>query len=251
MSEATKTEVKRSLLLFNLPSTTVQADLEAVLKANAINFSKVEMVDEEQFKKVSVSQMDSILKKQANQNEQSSSQAYAFVHFADRESMVKLAEMVVLQKSILVKNEVVKMKMHGKHGDFNEKTSVFLSCINPRCTEADLAKELTSLMKNEFASRSGEGLKRENMKRVGGSSGTRANSKSKQTPVNSDAKAGTSEKKYQLLSCVVLFDSENRRSRQFAFLDFNCEEAAQFCIKTWNNSSMSLYPNRIQASIFE
>lgn len=65
-------------------------------------------------------------------------------------------------------------------------------------------------------------------------------------PSNSDDK-----KRFHVLSCMVLTDQENKKSRQFAFVDFDSPEAAKFCINSWNNTSMTKYPNRLQVTPFD
>jgi RNA recognition motif-containing protein len=41
------------------------------------------------------------------------------------------------------------------------------------------------------------------------------------------------------------------RSKQFAFVDFNTAEAAEICIKAWNNASMKKHPNRLSVTKYE
>jgi len=54
-----------------------------------------------------------------------------------------------------------------------------------------------------------------------------------------------------IISAIVFWDKNTRRSKQFAFVDFNTEDAAEICIKKWNNSSMKKYPNRLNVSKYE
>jgi len=54
-----------------------------------------------------------------------------------------------------------------------------------------------------------------------------------------------------ILSSIVFWDKETRRSKQFAFVDFNTEDAANICVKQWNNSSMKKHPNRLIVTKYE
>ena len=54
-----------------------------------------------------------------------------------------------------------------------------------------------------------------------------------------------------ILSSQVFFDRGSGRSKQFAFVDFNTEEAADICVKAWNNASMKRYPNRLTVCKYE
>jgi len=49
----------------------------------------------------------------------------------------------------------------------------------------------------------------------------------------------------------VFWDKDTMRSKQFAFVDFNTESAADICLKAWNNHSMKKHPNRLTVDKYE
>jgi hypothetical protein len=120
--------------------------------------------------------------------------------------------------------------------------------INPRCSELDLIEELNLILRDER-------LKRE--KEV-----AQSKDKSVKSTVNPEIEEEDAEKvqekkpvkkmlKNFILSSIVVIDKDTKRSKQFAFVDFSSAEAAQLCIKTWNNSSMKKYPNRLMLTPFD
>jgi RNA recognition motif-containing protein len=50
---------------------------------------------------------------------------------------------------------------------------------------------------------------------------------------------------------MILVDSENRRSRQFAFVDFDSAEAAKLVAEKWDRSCMNKYPNRLHVQPYD
>ena len=91
--------------------------------------------------------------------------------------------------------------LHKQHGDYNTKTSIFLGQINPFCTEDDIVEELNII------------LKEHRMKKAAANP-----EEDKQNDVNAQ--------KNFILGCIVFYDQIKQRSKQFAFVDFNCPEAA-------------------------
>mmetsp|Transcript_30595 Transcript_30595/g.46951 ORF Transcript_30595/g.46951 Transcript_30595/m.46951 type:complete len:122 (+) Transcript_30595:164-529(+) len=54
-----------------------------------------------------------------------------------------------------------------------------------------------------------------------------------------------------VLSCMVVTDPETKKSKQFAFVDFSTEKAADLVIEKWHNRAMIKHPNRLMVTKFE
>lgn len=54
-----------------------------------------------------------------------------------------------------------------------------------------------------------------------------------------------------ILSAIVFIDKDTKYSKRFAFIDFNCKEAADLCVEAWHNNNMKSYPNRLIVTKFD
>ena len=73
----------------------------------------------------------------------------------------------------------------------------------------------------------------------------------KEKEANKDEGATTVVQKNFIISCCVFYDPVTSRPKQFAFVDFSSEEAAELCIKVWNNKSMRKFPNRLMVTLYD
>ena len=111
------------------------------------------------------------------------------------------------------------MMLHNKKGNYNTKTTICISRLNPMCNEKEIVEELNIVLRDERNK-------------------------------NIDATVPEKPRNF-ILSSIVFFDTDKKRSKQFAFVDFNTEDAANICVKQWNNASMKKYPNRLQVTQYE
>ena len=132
--------------------------------------------------------------------------------------MTKVAHCIIFDRILKLGTKKLHMLLHKQHGDYNPKTSVYIGLINPFCREQDIIEELNLILRDDR-------VKKEKEKEV--------------------------IVKNFIVSCCVFFDPVTSRPKQFAFVDFNSEEAAQLCMKTWNNKSMKKLPNRLIVTSYD
>ena len=89
--------------------------------------------------------------------------------------------------------------LHNKKGNYNTKTTICISQLNPMCNEKEIVEELNIVLRDERNK-------------------------------NIDATVPEKPRNF-ILSSIVFFDTDKKRSKQFAFVDFNTEDAANICVK--------------------
>jgi RNA recognition motif-containing protein len=136
--------------------------------------------------------------------------------------VIKVAHCIIFDKVMKLGNKKLHMMLHKSFGDYNSKTSVYIGLINPFCMETDIVEELNLVLRDDRVKKEKE--------------------RQDQTPI---------VQKNFILSCCVFYDPVTSRPKQFAFVDFSTEEAADLCIKAWNNKSMKKFPNRLVATYYD
>ena len=71
------------------------------------------------------------------------------------------------------------MMLHKQHGDYNQKTSVYIGLINPFCRETDIIEELNLVLRDDRVK--------------------------KEKEANTEEKSTTFQKNF-ILSCCVFYD---------------------------------------------
>lgn len=107
------------------------------------------------------------------------------------------------------------MRILKEQADFNKESSVYVGKINGKCTDQDIVNELHQLFLYNRTYRI-EMQKWENKKNKNSSKG----------PVHP----------YFVLGVYMA-----KGAKRFAFVDFDCKEAAEVVIKAWNGKTMSAF----------
>ena len=123
-----------------------------------------------------------------------------------------LAHCILFEKNLKISGRKIHMMLHNKKGNYNTGTTICVGQTNPACNEREIVEELNIVLRDA--------------RNQGG------------------APAAEGPRNF-ILSCIVFWDKETNRSKQFAFVDFNTENAADIAIKAWNNRSMKKHPNRL------
>ncbi len=134
-----------------------------------------------------------------------------------------MAHSIIFDRILKLGNKKLHMMLHKQHGDYNLKTSVFIGQINPFCREIDIIEELNLVLRDVRVKKEKE---------------------------NKEETAAVVQKNF-IISCCVFYDPVTSRPKQFAFVDFSCEEAAEICVKAWNNKSMRKFPNRLMVNVYD
>jgi len=135
----------------------------------------------------------------------------------------KLAYQILFEKQVKIGQKKLHMMLHTKRGNYNSKTSICVSSLNYLCTEQHIVEELNLVLRDE----------------------RQKNQPAEQNP-ETEAK-----KKHFILSCIVFVDPMTRQSKQFAFVDFDSEDAAKICKEAWNENRMAKFPNKLSVAVYD
>lgn len=61
--------------------------------------------------------------------------------------MTKAAHCILFEKILKLGQKKMHLMLHKQHGDYNTKTSIYISNINPFCIEDEIVEELNIVLK--------------------------------------------------------------------------------------------------------
>ena len=138
-----------------------------------------------------------------------------------------MSHRILFDKTLQLNERRLYMVHHRQNGNYNKESSIYVSQLNPRCTEEEIVEELNLILRDDR-------LK-----------------KKRQFGMNHFILSAIVSVIQILLILQVLVDKEKKYSKRFAFVDFNCKEAADLCIEAWNNNHMKQYPNKLAVSMYD
>ena len=229
-----KTEVdKYTIIIDKMPSEFKVEDIVEAIKEAKFTFKEVTRIAEADYTKFGIGQQMALTRnarfQQQNQakNPEAKSYSYFCVSFETKEDLKKLAYDILFEKSVKVnKLKKLHMMIHNKKGNYNPETSVCIQQLNYACTKEQIVEELNIVLRDNR---------------------TKVAEKDAKNP----EEVVEEKPKDFILSSIVFIDNVTKMSKQFAFVDFSSAQAAQVCVKAWNDSKMNRYPNRLSVTKFD